>query len=290
MPRILVERIDSPLQVNLRSRHHLAPSLSSRPPAVAVSKDRPVYAENATSEELEAPTGREEEIYVCKSCKAHLCSSRDIVSQHFHGKHGKAFLTRRCANSYFGPAEQKMLMTGLHIVRNVYCGGAGGNVVTLSDRADVMVEEMQLQQQARQQKNESDNEFDDEEDDEPEIRDAADNDDCVDIAIATNAAPGRHLESVSQSPAPPIAQSRPYTNNPQRKRRGDSLDVDGAASSSEALSNTSVGSSCLKVIGSVPAAPCGRLLGWTYDYAHERQQLYKMAKYVIEHEHVESMW
>ena len=254
MPRVLVERIDSPLHVNLRSRHHLAPSLSSRPPAVAVAKDRPTYGTGTPDVVLEAPTGREEEVYVCRGCKTHLCTSRDVVSHHFHGKHGKAFLTRSCANSYFGPSEQKMLMTGLHIVRNVYCGGVGGNVVGLSDHADVAVEEMQLQRLAR------------------DIRATHSPPPVTNTTITTN-----------------IAHHPPYSNNP-RARGGVPSRHSGGSNSRAEDNDADAATATERFVNAVPATPCGRLLGWTYDYAHEKQQLYKMAKYVIEQEHVETMW
>lgn len=259
MPKVLTECIASPLHVNLRSRHHLAPSLSSRPPAVATAKDRPSYPSVVSETELEAPTGREEEVYVCKGCKAQLCTSRDVVSHHFHGKHGKAFLTRSCANSYFGPSEQKMLMTGLHIVRNVYCGGVGGNVVALSDHTDVAMEEMQIKRLARQT-----------------------------INVSSEDAPtSRRCERDSASAAMP----GPYSNNPFRGRN---YEGSNTRRRSQCNSNDNEEDSSFSVpdrfVNAVPATPCGRLLGWTYDYAHEKQQLYKMAKYVIEQEHVETIW
>jgi hypothetical protein len=61
------------------------------------------------------------EIFTCRQCGAPLCDSGDVVSKGFHGKTGQAYLVSRCLNSYFGPQEQKQLMTGVHIVRDVYC-------------------------------------------------------------------------------------------------------------------------------------------------------------------------
>ncbi|KEG15479.1 zinc-binding protein (Yippee) [Trypanosoma grayi] len=59
--------------------------------------------------------------YGCGRCSAYLCDNSDIISRHFHGKHGKAYLFSRCFNYYFGPQEEKELMTGTHIVRDVFC-------------------------------------------------------------------------------------------------------------------------------------------------------------------------
>ena len=66
---------------------------------------------------LESPSA----VYACKKCATHLCDERDVVSRQFHGKHGQAVLVTRCENCYFGASEQKMLLTGLHIVRDIYC-------------------------------------------------------------------------------------------------------------------------------------------------------------------------
>lgn len=59
--------------------------------------------------------------YGCAFCSSHLSLDADIISRHFQGKHGRAFLVNRCENCYFGPQEQKELMTGTHIVRDVFC-------------------------------------------------------------------------------------------------------------------------------------------------------------------------
>ncbi|KAG8341462.1 putative Yippee zinc binding DNA binding Mis18 centromere assembly [Trypanosoma vivax] len=62
-----------------------------------------------------------EEGFGCGRCGAYLCNTNDVMSRHFHGKHGKAYLVSRCFNYYFGPPEEKELMTGTHIVRDVFC-------------------------------------------------------------------------------------------------------------------------------------------------------------------------
>lgn len=64
----------------------------------------------------------------CAFCSTHLCLESDVISKHFHGKHGSAFLVNRCENCYFGPQEQKELMTGTHIVRDVFCSFCDRNI------------------------------------------------------------------------------------------------------------------------------------------------------------------
>jgi hypothetical protein len=61
------------------------------------------------------------EIYACKKCGTHLCEAADVVSRQFRGKHGQAMLVSRCENIFFGNAEEKLLMTGRHVVRDIFC-------------------------------------------------------------------------------------------------------------------------------------------------------------------------
>mmetsp|Transcript_4260 Transcript_4260/g.11905 ORF Transcript_4260/g.11905 Transcript_4260/m.11905 type:complete len:114 (+) Transcript_4260:67-408(+) len=60
-------------------------------------------------------------IYVCKDCGTHLCYHKDRVSKSFQGRHGKAYLFNRCVNTYLGEEEDRLLITGLHTVCDVYC-------------------------------------------------------------------------------------------------------------------------------------------------------------------------
>lgn len=59
--------------------------------------------------------------YGCGHCGAYFCDKSDVISRNFNGKFGKAYLVSRCFNFYFGPAEEKELMTGKHIVRDAFC-------------------------------------------------------------------------------------------------------------------------------------------------------------------------
>lgn len=63
------------------------------------------------------------ELFTCAKCGAHFCSANDVVSKNFQGKNGKAFLVARCDNVALGAQENKVLMTGLHIVRDAICVG-----------------------------------------------------------------------------------------------------------------------------------------------------------------------
>lgn len=66
---------------------------------------------------------REENGYGCALCGTPLFVDTSITSRNFHGKHGKAYLVNWCMNYYYGPQETKELMTGTHVVRDVFCNG-----------------------------------------------------------------------------------------------------------------------------------------------------------------------
>eukprot|EP00055_Hartaetosiga_balthica_P018566 m.134775 g.134775 ORF g.134775 m.134775 type:complete len:118 (+) comp9730_c0_seq1:51-404(+) len=60
-------------------------------------------------------------IYTCSSCNAHLATEDALVSKAFQGRLGRAYLFNEVVNVMCGPAEEKMLMTGLHSIRDVHC-------------------------------------------------------------------------------------------------------------------------------------------------------------------------
>eukprot|EP00540_Astrosyne_radiata_P005350 CAMPEP_0116847892 /NCGR_PEP_ID=MMETSP0418-20121206/14683_1 /TAXON_ID=1158023 /ORGANISM="Astrosyne radiata, Strain 13vi08-1A" /LENGTH=275 /DNA_ID=CAMNT_0004479381 /DNA_START=177 /DNA_END=1004 /DNA_ORIENTATION=+ len=48
-------------------------------------------------------------------------SHDDIISKSFHGRHGRAYLFDQCVNVTIGPAEDRVLITGLHSVCDIFC-------------------------------------------------------------------------------------------------------------------------------------------------------------------------
>ncbi|KAM7270058.1 hypothetical protein ACFE04_029272 [Oxalis oulophora] len=66
--------------------------------------------------------------YTCKHCKTHLALVADIVSKGFHSKHGKAYLFHKVANVSVGEKEDRMMITGLHTVADIFCVGCGSIV------------------------------------------------------------------------------------------------------------------------------------------------------------------
>jgi len=61
------------------------------------------------------------QVYACAQCRTHLTSHDDIISKSFHGRHGRAYLFDHCVNVNVGPAEDRVLITGLHSVCDLFC-------------------------------------------------------------------------------------------------------------------------------------------------------------------------
>ncbi|OEU21086.1 yippee-domain-containing protein [Fragilariopsis cylindrus CCMP1102] len=61
------------------------------------------------------------QIYTCAQCRTHLTSHDEIISKSFHGRHGRAYLFDDCVNVTIGPAEDRILITGLHSVCDIFC-------------------------------------------------------------------------------------------------------------------------------------------------------------------------
>ncbi|XP_020276208.1 protein yippee-like [Asparagus officinalis] len=67
-------------------------------------------------------------IYSCKHCQTHLALSHDILSRTFHCRHGKAYLFNKVVNVTVGLNEERMMMTGMHTVADIFCVGCGSIV------------------------------------------------------------------------------------------------------------------------------------------------------------------
>ncbi|XP_065055449.1 protein yippee-like 1 isoform X2 [Rhopilema esculentum] len=59
--------------------------------------------------------------YSCVHCRAHLASHDDLISKSFQGSQGRAYLFNSVVNIACGPAEERVLLTGLHAVADIYC-------------------------------------------------------------------------------------------------------------------------------------------------------------------------
>lgn len=64
------------------------------------------------------PTNR---TYSCVHCRAHLASHDELISKSFQGSQGRAYLFNSVVNVACGQAEERVLLTGLHAVADIYC-------------------------------------------------------------------------------------------------------------------------------------------------------------------------
>ncbi|GMI71414.1 hypothetical protein like AT2G40110 [Hibiscus trionum] len=67
-------------------------------------------------------------VYSCKHCLTHLALLDDIISKSFHCRHGKAYLFDKVVNISVGEKEDRMMMTGMHTVVDIFCVGCGSIV------------------------------------------------------------------------------------------------------------------------------------------------------------------
>eukprot|EP00543_Licmophora_paradoxa_P008716 CAMPEP_0202451224 /NCGR_PEP_ID=MMETSP1360-20130828/9694_1 /ASSEMBLY_ACC=CAM_ASM_000848 /TAXON_ID=515479 /ORGANISM="Licmophora paradoxa, Strain CCMP2313" /LENGTH=320 /DNA_ID=CAMNT_0049069735 /DNA_START=1019 /DNA_END=1981 /DNA_ORIENTATION=+ len=93
-----------------------SPTMSNS--TIAIHKVRARHAQriNDSMVYLDGP-----QVYSCSHCRTHLTSHDDIISKSFHGRHGRAYLFDQCVNVACGPAEDRLLITGLHSVCDIFC-------------------------------------------------------------------------------------------------------------------------------------------------------------------------
>ncbi|KAK7373937.1 hypothetical protein VNO80_07359 [Phaseolus coccineus] len=66
--------------------------------------------------------------YSCKHCQTHFALDDDIISKSFHCRHGKAYLFDKVVNVTIGEKEERMMITGLHTVVDIFCVVCGSIV------------------------------------------------------------------------------------------------------------------------------------------------------------------
>ncbi|XP_075677515.1 yippee-like [Dermatophagoides pteronyssinus] len=59
--------------------------------------------------------------YSCVHCRAHLANHDELISKSFQGSQGRAYLFNSVVNVQCGIAEERILLTGLHAVADIYC-------------------------------------------------------------------------------------------------------------------------------------------------------------------------
>jgi len=59
--------------------------------------------------------------YSCVHCRAHLANHDELISKSFQGSQGRAYLFNSVVNVGCGQAEERVLLTGLHAVADIFC-------------------------------------------------------------------------------------------------------------------------------------------------------------------------
>jgi len=60
-------------------------------------------------------------IYNCHSCLAYLTNRENLVSMRFTGATGAAYLFRKVVNVKYNQMQEREMLTGHHVVRDVLC-------------------------------------------------------------------------------------------------------------------------------------------------------------------------
>ncbi|KAJ4824291.1 hypothetical protein Tsubulata_023641 [Turnera subulata] len=59
--------------------------------------------------------------YRCKFCGVHLAMPHDLASESFHCRRGKAYLFTNAVNITMGALEERMMLSGMHTVADIFC-------------------------------------------------------------------------------------------------------------------------------------------------------------------------
>ncbi|CAN6285361.1 unnamed protein product [Urochloa humidicola] len=62
-----------------------------------------------------------EGVFRCRRCRVDAASKDAIISRDFYGSTGRAYLFDHVVNICLGPNEDRLLVTGLHTVNDIYC-------------------------------------------------------------------------------------------------------------------------------------------------------------------------
>ncbi|BFG27813.1 hypothetical protein CerSpe_140870 [Prunus speciosa] len=59
--------------------------------------------------------------YRCRFCDSPLALADDIISRSFNCRHGSAYLFSTVVNITLGPEEERLMISGLHTVEDIFC-------------------------------------------------------------------------------------------------------------------------------------------------------------------------
>ncbi|XP_045441486.1 protein yippee-like 1 isoform X2 [Pipistrellus kuhlii] len=85
------------------------------------SEDPAVMVKMTKSKTFQAYLPTCHRTYSCVHCRAHLANHDELISKSFQGSQGRAYLFNSVVNVGCGPAEERVLLTGLHAVADIYC-------------------------------------------------------------------------------------------------------------------------------------------------------------------------
>ncbi len=60
-------------------------------------------------------------LFSCAQCETHLTNRRELISTRFTGATGRAFLFNRVVNLNYSDVQDRVMLTGRHMVRDVFC-------------------------------------------------------------------------------------------------------------------------------------------------------------------------
>uniref|UniRef100_A0A0K8TQW1 Protein yippee-like n=1 Tax=Tabanus bromius TaxID=304241 RepID=A0A0K8TQW1_TABBR len=60
-------------------------------------------------------------LFSCNSCDANLTNRNELISTRFTGATGRAFLFKRVVNLTYSVVQDRVMLTGRHMVRDVMC-------------------------------------------------------------------------------------------------------------------------------------------------------------------------
>ncbi|KAK4271590.1 hypothetical protein QN277_020264 [Acacia crassicarpa] len=59
--------------------------------------------------------------YRCRHCDAPLALAEDVISRSFNCRRGRAYLFSNVVNISLGPQEERMMISGMHTVEEIFC-------------------------------------------------------------------------------------------------------------------------------------------------------------------------
>ncbi|CAL8101060.1 unnamed protein product [Calicophoron daubneyi] len=62
-----------------------------------------------------------ERVFHCRSCGTPLSNDKEIISTRFNGSSGRAYLFNHVVNISFSDVQDRVMLTGRHLVRDVMC-------------------------------------------------------------------------------------------------------------------------------------------------------------------------